>query len=57
MIRRENQCSMCSEMAVCMPHAGWFVCVQCLRVCVEIVYDKLAGAMLAEQERVRAGDE
>jgi len=28
-------------------------CLACVEVCVDLAYDRLAGAMLAEQERVR----
>lgn len=44
-------CMLCDRLEACVPAALGWVCVNCIGACVEVAFDRLAGALLAEQER------
>ena len=51
-------CAMCGVKAMVVETGRAFLparrtCLACVEVCVDMVHDRLAGALLAEQERVR----
>ena len=49
-------CALCGAKTHTYRVTRAWVCGPCLGVCVAVTMDRLAGALLAEQERVRADD-
>ena len=44
-------CELCGAVTGCLPmRAGW-ICLRCADTAVAITMDKLAGSMVAEEER------
>ena len=50
-MRVKRMCLMCGDVKKAVMARQGYICQDCVSVCVAVTLDRLAGAMLAEEER------